>query len=174
MLAQFSAEPQGGFYFTATGAEAPLGRTRPMQDDASPAGNGLAAQALLALGHLTGEVRYLDAAEGVLQAAATEIPRGPLAHATLLIALNEFLHPVAQVVITGPDSKELARWQNTVQTLDRVHCYAAGVQTSGLPGALDETESHGIVARVCRGTQCLPPVDSLKGLLSQLHGFRAC
>jgi uncharacterized protein YyaL (SSP411 family) len=171
LLERFSAGEKGGFYFTAAGAEAPLGRARPMQDDASPAGNGLAAQALLWLGHLLGEVRYLDAAEGLLRAASSDIQRSPLGHASLLTALDEYLHPVTQIILTGTDADQLDRWQKAIRTHDRVHCYAAGVHGRGLPGAdKNETEERAIVARVCRGVQCLPPVESLEDLMSQLQG----
>jgi uncharacterized protein YyaL (SSP411 family) len=89
----------------------------------------------------------------------------------LLTALDEYLHPVTQIILTGTDADQLDCWQKAIRTHDRVHCYAAGVHGRGLPGAdKNEPEERAIVARVCRGVHCLPPVESLEDLMSQLQG----
>jgi uncharacterized protein YyaL (SSP411 family) len=45
-------------------------RPKPLSDEATPSGNGIAAFALQRLGFLLGETRYLDAAEKTLQNAS--------------------------------------------------------------------------------------------------------
>ena len=78
VLARFEDKTRGGFYFTSDDHEPLLQRPKPAGDDAIPSGNGVAAQALLRLGHLLGETRYLDAAERTLMASAApwrSIPR---------------------------------------------------------------------------------------------------
>jgi uncharacterized protein YyaL (SSP411 family) len=44
-------------------------RSKSFTDEATPAGNGIAAYVLQRMGHLLGESRYLDAAEQTLRAA---------------------------------------------------------------------------------------------------------
>jgi len=54
-------------------------RSKSLSDDATPAGNGIAAVALVRMGYLLGETRYLDAAERTLRAAmggTHEVPAG--------------------------------------------------------------------------------------------------
>ncbi|MFW5724130.1 MAG: thioredoxin domain-containing protein, partial [Halochromatium sp.] len=106
LLSQFEDPAQGGFYFTSADHEALLQRPKPMADESTPSGNGIAALSLQRLGHLLGEPRYLDAAARTLVAAAEPIRRLPYAHATLLMALDEQLNPPEILVIRGPIDTE--------------------------------------------------------------------
>ena len=57
LLERFQDRDQGGFFFTADDQETLIQRPKPLGDEATPAGNGVAARALLRLGHLLGELR---------------------------------------------------------------------------------------------------------------------
>ncbi len=61
MLARFS-DPQGGFFDTPSDAQTVLVRPKDLQDNATPSGNALAAQALLKLAAFTGREEYRAAA----------------------------------------------------------------------------------------------------------------
>ena len=65
LLDQFYDGDGGGFYFTSRDHESLLQRRKDFMDDALPSGNGVATDALLRLGHLTGRRDYLDAADHV-------------------------------------------------------------------------------------------------------------
>src|SRR6185503_6191718 len=60
LLAHFE-DPRGGFFFTADDHERLIHKPKPLADEAVPAGNAVAAQTLVALGHLLGEQRYIAA-----------------------------------------------------------------------------------------------------------------
>ena len=62
LIERFQDIEGGGFFFTAHDQETVLHRAKPTVDDALPPGNGIAAQALLQLGHLLANTTYLDAA----------------------------------------------------------------------------------------------------------------
>ena len=81
--------------------EALIVRPKTFSDDATPAGNGVAARLLVRLGYLLGETRYLDAAEATLRAARAAIERYPHGHGSLLMALDEFTAPPTIVVLRG-------------------------------------------------------------------------
>ncbi len=166
LLDRFEDPESGGFYFTADSEPAPIHRMRPLQDDATPSGNAVAASALLALGHLVGETRYLDAARRTLAAADNEPLNHPLAYAGLLVALDDFHHCPAQVVVYGPDRQRVEALADAARGLAaaqlRVHCYAPGDPAGRLPGlSADGPET---LALVCRGLKCLPPVSSVEAL----------
>ena len=72
----------------------------PASDESTPSGNGIAALALLRLGHLLGEPRYLDAAERT-KALYPAILRYPSAHNALLNAVEEYLEPTQTIVLRG-------------------------------------------------------------------------
>jgi len=79
MLEHFEDREAGGFFFTPR-HESLILRPKTFGDDATPAGNGVAARLLLRLGYLLAEPRYLDAAERTLRAAWSLVERYPHAH----------------------------------------------------------------------------------------------
>ncbi len=158
--------------FTADDHEALIVRPKTFSDDATPAGNGVAARVLLRLGHLLGESRYLDAAEDTLRSARAAIERYPQGHGTLLMALEEFSDPPVILVLRGP-SDELELWRSEVDKLYDPHRMIVAVPTGvqDLPPALaGKPARDGTVAYVCRGMTCSAPVESLGQLVRGLRG----
>src|SRR6185369_12147957 len=126
-----------------------------------------AARALLRLGHLIGETRYLDAAERTLRAANSTMQQMPQACASLLRALQDFLHPRTHVVVRYAGAAEEAAWRAVPDPAgpDRFERYFIPEPATGLPGTLAaQTHAAGGVAYVCHGTSCLPPVRATEDL----------
>jgi uncharacterized protein YyaL (SSP411 family) len=172
MIEKFFDREHGGFFFSSGDQEMPIARLRPLQDDATPGGNGIAAQALETLGHLSAEQRYLDAAGRTLLGSYPEQQQHPLAHATLLVALHGHLKPPRQVMISGPDQQETQAWKAAITHHDRVNCYVLGPgpgDRAGLPD-LYETGTR-TTAYVCEGLRCLPRARSLDDLQEQLNSM---
>ena len=172
LLEHFEDHSAGGFYFTADDHEQLLHRPKSFQDDATPSGNGIAALALGRLGALLGEVRYLVAAEGALKAAWRSIERYPQAHATLLMALDEYLHPVDIVIIRG-EAGEVAQWQSDLNRIYAPRRLVFGIPADApdLPVALSaKPVALPAVAYVCRGSTCSEPIKSLSALISLTRG----
>ena len=67
LLARFEDKQDGGFFFTSHDHEVLIQRNKIGPDNATPSGNGIAAQALLRLSSLTGETKYAEAAERCLK-----------------------------------------------------------------------------------------------------------
>jgi len=109
LLDRFEDHQNGGFYFTADDHEALIQRPKPLHDDALPSGNGIAAQVLLKLGHLTGRVRYLKAAERTLVWAWPALEQIPNACNALLTALEEY-HEPAQIIVLRGAPAALTEW----------------------------------------------------------------
>jgi uncharacterized protein YyaL (SSP411 family) len=170
MLARFIDPDAGGFFFTADDAETLIVRPKTYSDDATPAGNGLAARVFVRLGYLLGETRYLDAAEATLRSARAAIERYPHGHGSLLMALDEFIEPPTIVVLRGPEAG-LAAWTGELDKLYDPRRMIVAVPSSarGLPQSLvDKKPMHGTVAYVCRGMTCSAPVQSLGELIRSL------
>jgi uncharacterized protein YyaL (SSP411 family) len=164
LLAHFE-DARGGFYFTADDHERLIHRPKPVTDEAVPAGNGVAAVALLALGHLLGEQRYLDAAERAVRSALHSMERYPEAHPTLLLALEELLTPPKLVVLRGT-AAELASWQRKLALRYEPHSLAFAIPNdAALPGLLALRTPHaGPVAYVCEGMACRAPLALADGV----------
>ena len=158
LLASFADRERGGFWFTAEGADPPLYRPRSFADESMASGNGIAAQALARLGWLTGDTRYLDAAEAAVRAALPSMARAPQAHASMLNALDEQLDPVEIVIVRG-EAAECAGWMRRLSVYaPRRMAVAIPADATGLPDALAaKSPRDRTVAYVCRGPACSEP-----------------
>jgi uncharacterized protein YyaL (SSP411 family) len=164
LLAHFE-DASGGFFFTADDHERLIHKPKPFIDEAVPAGNGVAALVLIALGHLLGEQRYLDAAERTVRAALNALERYPDAHATLLRALEELLAPPKLVVLRGT-REELAPWQRKLASTYDPHRLAFAIPNDAkLSGLLAErAPRERAVAYLCEGMTCRAPVELAEGV----------
>ncbi len=167
LLAHFEDRERGGFYFTADDHEKLLHRTKPLADEAMPAGNGIAARALIRLGFLLGETRYIDAAERCLRSAWEAMTEYPHGHMSLITALEEYLDPPEIVILRGP-AAAVETW-----AVDAAKIYAPRrllfpipAEATDLPGhlSLRKPDGDGPVAYVCQGTRCSLPVKSWPAL----------
>ncbi len=158
LLARFEDRQHGGFFFTADDHEPLIARLKPYSDEALPSGNGVAARALLRLGHLTAEPRWLDAAERTLRAGWATMGEIPHGCATLLSALREFLQPPAQAVVRLPAGDDGA-WREAANELGRqgLRCVLLPPEASVLP---IYAARPGGVGYLCIGTRCLPPLET--------------
>jgi hypothetical protein len=170
LLSQFEDRDQGGFFFVSHDHEKLIHRAKPGPDNATPSGNGIAAFALQRLGHLTGEPRYLDAAERTLKLFCASLERQPSLHSSLLGALEEWLDPPQTVILRGPDEL-IGDWRQdlAVEYRPATMVLAISSQLPGLPAALDKPEAANVTGWVCRGVSCLAPIadrEELKRVLN--------
>ncbi len=111
MIAKFFDSTSGGFFDSEPSANgSKLGvlatRRKPIQDSPTPAGNPMAAIALLRLHHYTGHAAYRDKAEQTLEAFGGIAGQLGIFAATYGIAVCYFLEsPVQVVVIEGEASR---------------------------------------------------------------------
>ncbi len=168
LLNLFSDEVNGGFYFTAHDHESLLYRPKAMMDEAIPAGNGIAARALIALGHMLGESRYLLAAEKTLRVAWPMLARYPAEHSSVLLALKDYLNP-PKIIIIRAMPNELNDWQTQLKSLGH-YVFAIPADQENLPTELAAKIYPGrSCAYICQGMHCLPPVYSVEELKKQLN-----
>ncbi len=170
MMEKFQ-DPAGGFFFTADDHEQLIHRSKVFTDDATPAGNGIAALALQRLGHLLGRPEWLAAAEGTLRAAWRGVEQRPQAHVALLAALEELLHPPQIVILRGP-ADEIDEWARQLARLYAPRRLVLAVPDAmrDLPAALaDKPAAGAALAYVCSGSVCAPPVASLAQLIVSLR-----
>jgi len=112
MIAGFFDTVSGGFFDAQPAADGKsLGvlstRRKPLQDSPTPAGNPMAAIALLRLHHYTDDPAYRDKAEQTLELFAGVAEQFGIFAATYGIAVLRFLYaPVQVVVIARPESEQ--------------------------------------------------------------------
>jgi uncharacterized protein YyaL (SSP411 family) len=187
MVERFFDLQGGGFFDTDKTAETDkvlgvLGtRRKPFQDSPTPAGNSVAAIALLRLHGFTNEESYRDKAEQTIEVLGGLADKYGIFAATYGIAAVHFSQPHVQVVIVGKGeltdklygaaSKDLF-FGKTVLRLE-----ASQVASQNLPAALaatipqvPEVKGGKTVAIVCSGFTCQPPISNPEELAGVLRG----
>ena len=169
-IEHFADREHGGFFFTAHDHEQLIYRPKPTLDDALPPGNGTMALALIELGHLFGDTRYLDAAAATLEWARDKMARFPAGHCTLISALELEHHGTEQIVIRGPAS-ELAEWLAVTRSGFKPWRHGYAIPYEGnrtLPAYLPRLTSADVrgrtVAYHCSGLSCSLPIQTLAEL----------
>lgn len=170
MLERFEDKEAGGFFFTSHDHEVLIQRNKVGQDNATPSGNGIAAQALLRLTLVTGETKYAAAAERCLQLFFPTLLQSASYHSSLCTALLEALQPPVLLVLRG-NKNETDMWQEALRKhyLPNMMTIALANEAADLPESLNKPISEKITAWLCMGTKCLPPINDLDELLESLN-----
>ena len=171
MLNHFVDEESGAFCFTSDDHEPLLYRSVPSHDDSTPSGNGLAAHILIRLGYLTGENRYLETAQKILQALQPAAMHMPSSFGASLVAIEDLINPGTIVIIRGAQD-EIDHWASACATSGPVNMmvFAIPNDADGLPGQLAEKSGGEFspVAYICSGFTCLPPYHSIDELTEKI------
>ena len=170
LLARFEDAPNGGFFFTADGEEAPLGRLKSFGDDATPSGNAIAAETLLRVGHLAAEPRYLRAARRAIAAAMPAMRSDPATHVGMVNAL-ECEQLVPKIVVIRGSGEDAERWTRELQRMyaPERSVFRIAAEEPALPAPLaDKRPGRGTLAYLCVGATCLAPFSDFGALLVAL------
>ncbi len=188
MIARFYDSVSGGF-FDAQPTSEPLGvlntARKPFQDSPTPAGNPMAAIALLRMQGYTDEAGYREKAEQTLELLAGAAGQYGLFAATYGIAAVHFAEPHTQIVIVGEDETAAQLYAEAVaassfgrssfgRSVLKLN-FSQAVEPN-LPPTLAATvpqlpalKQRKTVAVLCSGGSCKPPAHSVE-LLKQLLG----
>ena len=187
MIAKFHDAIDGGFFDSE---RAPGGKSlgvlatprKPLQDSPTPAGNPMAAIALIRLHHYTGDATYRDRAERTLAAFAGLAEQFGIFAATYGIAVAHFLgNPIQVVIIAGDDSETANQLRAAATAAFAFHkstllLTANEAMAENLPPTLAATIPHlpqlksgRSFAVLCSGSSCQPPVTDAAELSRQLE-----
>ncbi len=188
MVAKFFDPVSGGFFDAEPAADGKsLGvlatRRKPLQDSPTPAGNPMAAIALLRLHHYTGDDAYRDKAEQTLETFAGVVGQFGIFAATYGIAAVHFLENPIQVVVVSENeaddaSTALAEAVNASFAFNKTALRLTANQAvaKNLPPALASTipnlpelKSGKAFAVLCSGFTCQPPTRDAQELRRTLE-----
>ncbi len=172
MIQRFG-DPSGGFFDTPFDGESLLTRPKDLQDNATPCGNALAAEALLKLAAFTERTEWHAPAEQALGLVAEQSARYPTAFGRWLSAADFALGEVKQVAIIGAISDE--RTQTLIGEIRKAYRPNLIVAASSYPppeGAPALLADRPLVdgkptAYVCEGFVCRQPVTNLEDFRKQ-------
>ncbi len=174
MIERFYDAEAGGFFDTERAAADTLGvlsvRRKPFQDSPTPAGNSVAAIALLRLYAYTNDTTYKEKAERTLEVFAGLAERAGIFAGSYGIATLWLTQPHAQVVVIGDDATAESLYRSAVASflLNRavLRLTANEAVPQNLPPALADTlpnlpavKSGKSAAVICENFACRPPVS---------------
>jgi uncharacterized protein YyaL (SSP411 family) len=153
----------GGLDTTAEDAERLVVRQKDLHDDATPSANSSAAIGLMRLAALTGESRYSNHADRILQLLGTVSESAPGAVSNAMLAVELRHRGLHQLAIVG-DAPALVRVAHAVWRPDIVLAWGEPYESPLWEG---RTEGY---AYLCRDHVCERPVDDPGSLFEQLTG----
>ena len=162
LLDYFEDKKGGGFFFTSHDHEQLLYRSKTFSDDAMPNGNAIAACALLQLGLLSGNTKYLDSAEKTIRCAYPLLNEQALTHCSLLHALELYLKPGIIIILRGTDI-DIKKWQHITNNryIPHLTCVAINNNTAPPDELKGKIPVGSICAYICEGTSCLPVITEI-------------
>lgn len=171
-LEHFADPEQPGRWFdTADDAEQLMVRPADPIDGATPSGAALIAEALQAAGYLTGDERYVDAAQATLSSATPILARAARSGGHWLAVAEAQVGGPIQIAVAGDSSSPLLAAARRLAP-------GGALVIGGLPGAADSSPllrgrdrvDGSDAAYVCRGTVCDLPVTAVEELAVSLGG----
>jgi uncharacterized protein YyaL (SSP411 family) len=165
LLEDYYDTSTGGFFFTASQHEKLLLRLKPLMDESIPSGNAIAARALQHLGTLTGNTKYREASEKTVRFAYDAVKERPVAHASFLLLLQEYLLPPTHIMLRG-DQNQLDSWRDVFlqHGAEQALFFAIPNTARYFPIRIqaDEIKENRVTAYVCHGFSCSKPIKTLQ------------
>ncbi len=173
MIARFFDAASGGFFDAEPVADGKsLGvlatRRKPLQDSPTPAGNPMAAIALLRLHHYTGDSAYRDKAEQTLETFAGVAEQFGIFAATYGIAVLHLLENPLQVVVIADHERD-----ETAKSLTAVAVAGFAFNKSVLRLTTNEAVARNLPPALAATIPNLPGLNSGKPFAVLCSGF-AC
>ena len=163
MLDWFWDPLQGGLYTTAEDAEGLIVRQKDLFDNATPSANSMAADGLLRLAALTGEQRYRNHADRILQLLGTVATQYPGAASNAVLAMETRARGMVELAIVG-DAPDLVRVAQVLWRPDLVLAWGEPFDSPLWQGRRDG------FAYLCRDFTCQAPVSEPDALYEQITG----
>jgi uncharacterized protein YyaL (SSP411 family) len=149
----------GGFHDTPSDGERLVARPRDPSDNASPSGTSATVHALLGAHALTGEGRWLEAAEEALATVSTLGRRAPRFAGWSLAAAQALVDGAPEIAVVGPAGPERDALERRARSWPGAVVVVADRARPGVPLLAGRDAVDGRpAAYVCRNQICTSPV----------------
>jgi len=176
MIEEFWDDEEGGFFYTGRSHEELIVRSKDFFDNATPAGNSVAAEVLLRIGLLTDNSDYQRRAATILRLMAPTVQRYGSGFGRLLCALDFYLGTPKEIAIIGdtdaPETQLLINeiWKRYLPNKVVAQASPDAVAAAAtIPLLRDRSQLDNMAtAYVCEHFTCKEPTISPIELASQL------
>jgi uncharacterized protein YyaL (SSP411 family) len=165
MTLRFWDKKDGGFYFTAKGAENAVPRRKEAYDGAVPSGNSVALLNLLRLALLTGDPRHREVAGQIVKVFSEDVKRAPAAHTFMLLGVDFSVGPAYNVILVGDPQED--SMQSMLSALKAAYLpnMVVSLRQPDKAGLGYEKIGGKATAYVCRDQTCMPPTNKIEKML---------
>jgi len=173
-LSTYFWDPQsGGFYYTASDAEALISRTKTAADNAIPNANGTMIEVLTKLASITGRTARHMQAKKLIDAFSGEMQKNFFPLMTYLNGFDFHLNATEIVIKGEPDDVRTRSMIDAALNASRPNLILSVIPPAlPLPeghAATDKPQIDGVpTAYVCRNQTCSPPCTSADQLMERL------
>lgn len=172
MTELFEDKKNGGYYLTASDAEALIARPKETYDGAIPSGNSAAAVLLVQLAQYTCDVLWQEARERQIRYLAGSIQEYPAGHSFGLLALIKVLYPARELVCVSADSglpEALRHYLLENNPINLSVILKTKENKARLEKALPYVKDYpipdkGAMYYLCRNGVCMAPVEDISKL----------
>ncbi len=176
MIAEFWDDADGGFFYTGRSHEDLIVRSKDFFDNATPAGNSVAAEVLLRIGLLTDNSDYQRRAATILRLTASAMQRYPSGFGRLLCALDFYLGTPQEIAVVGKTGSTETQllldeiWKGYLPNKVVAIAAPGDAKAAGLVPLLRGRLQIGdkATAYLCEHFTCKTPTNSPAELASQL------
>jgi uncharacterized protein YyaL (SSP411 family) len=181
MIEEFWDDQDGGFFYTGRSHEELIVRSKDFFDNATPAGNSVAAEVLLRIGLLTDNSDYQRRAATILRLMAAPMRRYPSGFGRLLCALDFYLGTPKEIAIIGKAGADETRllldevWYRYLPNKVVAQASSADEKATEIIPLLRDRRlvDNRATAYVCEHFTCKKPVTTPEELASQLQNRAA-
>ena len=177
MISDFLDTDAGGFYLTQeTANDLPL-RPKELYDGAIPSANSVALLNLLRLSRMTGDPKWENLANELVDAFSGTVRRQPTAFTYFLMGYDFAISEGREIVITGEmedaSSREMIETLNRHYSPNKVVLFKSdrhGEKLSEMAGFIDGLQviEGKTTAHVCKGFSCKEPTADLETMVKQV------
>jgi len=180
MIKYFWDDHSAGFFLYGSDAEQLIHRPKELYDGALPSGNSVAALNLLRLARLTGRLDLEERAARLMKYFAGQANEAPGGHTFYLMALLYYLVPGSEITIIGErDQTATLAMLDEMASAYRPFTQILFKEASVDPAEYDilpslqslKGEPERVIAYLCSGHTCQPPIYSLDELQAQTRNL---
>jgi len=171
MIGLFEDRNEGGYYMTASDGEVLIARPKETYDGAIPSGNSAAAMVLQQLASLTGERKWMEAAQRQMRFLANAVSDYPGSSCFGMLAMMDALYPHRELICVAADGipAVLTEWMKehpaedlqillkTAENMDLLNRCAPFTMDYPIP-------KQGTMYYLCEGGACKTPVSDFSQL----------
>ena len=169
---QFGDKANGGFYFTSSDSDTPMGRQKEIYDGALPSSNSMAAINGFRLSRLTGNPDFEDESDRILRAFSEVIGDNPSAYTFALITKLNLDHNPIEIAVTGDaedgDTQAILDYLSQLNRFQHSVLFKTDETEKVLNGTSPFTKSFSLEKKprvyICRNFTCDAPVSTLSEL----------